>query len=101
MLLRNLSKRLITVNGPMSDAGYPEHYDVLPGDNPAAEVPDELTKSDFVQNLLKIKDLVNVTAPIASDDLEALRDEAMLLGITIGKGWDAAKLQSEIDKAHG
>lgn len=101
MLLKNNAKRLITVNGPLTDGGYPEHYDIKPGENPAVEVPDALCTSDFVKNLMRIGELTQVSAPItptASDDLEALRDEAMLLGIRVDKKWDAAKLQSEIDK---
>lgn len=102
MLLRNLSRRLITVNGPMSATGnHDEHYPIKPGDNPAVEVPSSLCTSDFVQHLLKTGDLIAVAAPIEPDDLEALRDEAMLLGVTIGKGWNAAKLRAEIDKVNG
>lgn len=100
MLLKNNAKRLITVNGPLTDGGYPEHYDIKPGENPAVEVPDALCTSDFVKNLMRIGELTQVSAPTHSDDLEALRDEAMLLGIRIDKKWDAAKLQSEIDKAN-
>lgn len=101
MLLKNLSRRLITINGPMSTAGlHDEHYPIKPGDNPAVEVPDTLCTSDFVKHLLKTGDLIAVAATIEPDDLEALRDEAMLLGITVSKGWNATKLRTEIDKAN-
>jgi len=101
MWLRNLSKRLITVNGPMTESGYSEFYDILPGENPAAEVPDTLCSSDFVKNLIKIGDLIQVTAPVSDEpDIGALSDEAMLLGIKVDKKWDAARIQAEIDKAH-
>jgi hypothetical protein len=101
MLLRNNASRLITINAPMTEGGYTTYYDIKPGENPAVEVPDELCKSDFVKALLKSRDLTIESAPTTdSDDLEALRDEAMLLGIKVDKKWDAAKLQSEIDKAN-
>lgn len=101
MLLRNNSKRLITINAPMAEGGYTTYFDIKPGENPAVEVPDELCKSDFVKALLNSGDLARVTPAEADpDDLEALRDEAMLLGIDVKKTWDAAKIQSEIDKAN-
>lgn len=100
MLLRNNSKRLITINAPMTEGGYTTFSDIKPGDNPAVEVPDHLTKSDFVQHLLKSRDLTVEAAPAADDDVGALRDEAMLLGIKVDKKWDAARIQSEIDKAN-
>lgn len=100
MLLQNMSKRLITVNGPMGASGYDEFYNILPGDNPAVEVPDHLCESPFVQHLLSTRDLIHVAASAAGNDLGALRDEAMLLGIKVDKKWDAARIQSEIDKAN-
>lgn len=101
MLLRNNSKRLITINAPMTEGGYTTFFDIKPGDNPAVEVPDEFCKSDFVQHLLKSRDLTVEAALAAdSDDVGALRDEAMLLGIKVDKKWDAARIQSEIDKAN-
>lgn len=100
MLLRNNSKRLITINAPMAEGGYTTFFDIKPGENPAVEVPDELCKSDFVKNLLDTGDLTRMTPAEASDDLGALRDEAMLLGIKVDKKWDAARIQSEIDNAN-
>lgn len=101
MLLRNNSKRLVTINAPMTEGGYTEFYDIKPGDNPAVEVPDEHCKSDFVKNLLNTGDLTRMTpADTDSDDVGPLRDEAMLLGIKVDKKWDAARIQSEIDKAN-
>jgi hypothetical protein len=99
MLLRNNAKRLITINAPMAEGGYTTFFDIKPGDNPAVEVPDELCKSDFVKNLLDTGDLIRMT-PAESDDVDSLRDEAMLLGIKVDKKWDAARIQSEIDKAN-
>jgi len=101
MLLRNNSKRLITINAPMTESGYSTFYDIKPGDNPAVEVPDEFCKSDFVKNLLNTGDLTRMTpAESDSDDVDSLRDEAMLLDIKVDKKWDAARIQSEIDKAN-
>ena len=101
MLLRNNSKRLVTINAPMTEGGYTEFYDIKPGDNPAVEVPDTLCRSDFVKNLLNTGDLTRMTpAESDSDDVDSLRDEAMLLGIKVDKKWDAARIQSEIDKAN-
>jgi hypothetical protein len=100
MLLRNNSKRLITINAPMTEGGYTTFFDIKPGENPAVEVPDHLCGSDFVKTLLKSRDLTVEAALAADDDVGALRDEAMLLGIKVDKKWDAARIQSEIDKAN-
>lgn len=94
MLLRNNARRLITINAPMTEGGYTEYYDIKPGENPAVEVPDHLCDSDFVQALLKSRDLT------VEDDLEALRNEALLLGIEVGKTWKAPRIRAEIDKAN-
>lgn len=100
MLLRNNARRLITINGPMTEAGYTEYYDIKPGENPAVGVPDALCESDFVQALLKSRDLTVEAAPAADDDLEALRNEALLLGIEVDKKWKAPRIRAEIDKAN-
>jgi hypothetical protein len=101
MLLRNNAKRLITINGLMTEGGYTEFYDIKPGDNPPVDIPDHLTKSDFVKNLLNTGDLTRIT-PVEtdSDDMENLRNEALLLGIKVDKKWDAARIQSEINKVN-
>lgn len=100
MLLKNNAKRLITINAPMTEAGYSEFYDVLPGENPPTEVPDALCKSDFVKNLINIGELIVLQSEAAPVDTDALRDEAMLLGIKVDKSWDATRIQAEIDKAN-
>lgn len=102
MLLRNNSKRLITINAPMTEGGYTTFFDIKPGENPAVEVPDEFCKSDFVKALLNSGDLTRLT-PAESDsddDLESLRNEALLLGIDVKKTWNADKVRAEIDKAN-
>lgn len=102
MLLRNNSSRLITINAPMTDGGYTTFFDIKPGENPAVEVPDELCKSDFVKNLLNTGDLTRMTPADTDgdDNLEALRNEALLLGIDVKKTWNADKIRAEIDKAN-
>lgn len=64
MFLKNEAARLITINFLVDgmEIGYP----ILPGENPAVEVPDEAAKIDFVKALLKNGDLRRVGA----DDLE-------------------------------
>jgi len=59
-----------------------------------------LCQSDFVQHLLSTRDLTVEAVPAAGNDLGALRDEALLLGIKVDKKWDAPRIQSEIDKAN-
>ncbi|QDP56535.1 MAG: hypothetical protein Tp118SUR00d2C21406351_41 [Prokaryotic dsDNA virus sp.] len=53
MLLKNNSARLITVNKSLD-----VKYDILPGKNPAVEVPCELCKSDFVKSLINNGSLI-------------------------------------------
>ena len=65
MLLRNHAARLITINARKD--GVTKRYDVLPGDNPATEVPDEYCKSDFVRNLIDIDPLSVVPAELAEE----------------------------------
>ena len=101
MLLRNHSARLITVNGIENDVV--KSYKVLPGDNPAADVPDRHCKSDFVKNLIKIGDL-SVVQPDEQEDeqedeTESLREQAKALGIDVDNRWRDKRLQEEIEKA--
>ena len=53
MLLKNNSARLITIN-----KSFDVKYDILPGKNPAVEVPNDLCKSDFVKSLINSGSLV-------------------------------------------
>lgn len=52
MLLKNKSARLITINGGE------ESFDILPGNNPSVEVPNELCDGDFAKALIECGDLV-------------------------------------------
>jgi hypothetical protein len=64
MFLKNEAARLITINHLVGDKET--SYPILPGENPAVEVPDEAAKIDFVKALLKNGDLRRVGA----DELE-------------------------------
>lgn len=102
MFLKNEAARLITINHLVGDVetGYP----ILPGENPAVEVPDEVAKIPFVKALLKSGDLRRVGA----DELEVdegdedptLAEQAEALGIKVDKRWGDEKLREEIAKAH-
>jgi hypothetical protein len=68
MLLRNTSARLVTINIVEG-----ESIKILPGDNPAVEVSDEVIKSTpFVKHLLKAgvlrEELPRYVAPVEDDD---------------------------------
>lgn len=103
MFLKNEAARLITINHLVDDKET--SYPILPGENPAVEVPDAVAKIDFVKALLKNGDLRRVGADELEneeeedeDDLEALRAEAAELGIEVGR-WGAPRLRTEIAKA--
>ena len=103
MFLKNEAARLITINHLVGDKET--SYPILPGENPAVEVPDAVAKIDFVKALLKNGDLRRVGADELEneeeedeDDLEALRAEAAELGIEVGR-WGAPRLRTEIAKA--
>ena len=103
MFLKNEAARLITINHLVD--GTETSYPILPGENPAVEVPDAVLKIDFVKALLKNGDLRRVGAEELEsdgddegDDIEALRAEAEELGIEVGR-WGAPRLRTEIAKA--
>lgn len=61
MLLKNNAKRLITINGgELKDGKYEKSYQILPGDNPAVEVPSELCNTVFVKTLIDTGNLLVV-----------------------------------------
>jgi len=105
MFLKNEAARLITINHLVD--GVETSYPILPGENPAVEVPDAVAKIDFVKALLKNGDLRRVGA----DELDAeedddgddvitqLRDEAIELGIEVNGRWGEKRLREEIAKA--
>jgi len=107
MFLKNEAARLITINHLVGEKET--SYPILPGENPAVEVPDAVAKIDFVKALLKNGDLRRVGA----DDLEVddegdddsdgvitqLQEEAAGLGIEVNPVWKEARLRKEIAKA--
>ena len=106
MFLKNEAARLITINYLVD--GAETSYPILPGENPAVEVPDAVAKIDFVKALLKNGDLRRVGADeLESDDddegddedIDALRAEATAAGVTVSDRWGAERLKAEIAKA--
>lgn len=70
MFLKNEAARLITINHLVD--GVETSYPILPGENPAVEVPDAVAKIDFVKALLKNGDLRRVGADeLPADEAEA------------------------------
>lgn len=69
MLLKNTSRRLITINVPGKD-GKNVATKILPGENPAVEIPDELGKTKFVKALIKDGSL-SIQLPVEDDDEES------------------------------
>lgn len=104
MFLKNEAARLITINHLVG--GTRTSYKILPGENPAVEVPDAAAKIDFVKALLKNGDLRRVGADELEgddddegDDIEALREQAGRAGVKVNKTWGKARLLEEIAKA--
>lgn len=105
MFLKNEAARLITINHLVD--GVETSYPILPGENPAVEVPDAAAKIDFVKALLNNGDLRRVGADEFEDDdgeedgddIDSLSADAEALGIKIDKRWKEAKLREEIAKA--
>lgn len=103
MFLKNEAARLITINHLVD--GAETSYPILPGENPAVEVPDAVAKIDFVKALLKNGDLRRVGADELEgedddgDDIEALREQAGRAGVKVNKTWGKARLLDEIAKA--
>lgn len=100
MHLKNKAARLITVN---FDG---EKFKILPGENPAVEVPDEAAKLPFVKALLKSGDLRRVGSDELDeqeeddgDELGELTAQAKALGIKVDKRWGVERLAEEIAKA--
>lgn len=103
MFLKNEAARLITINY-VAD-GVKSSYQILPGENPAVEVPNAVAKIDFVKVLIANGDLRVADASEAEsdgnddDDIAALREEAGRAGVKVDKRWNADRLREEIAKA--
>lgn len=65
MFLKNEAARLITINHLVGETET--SYKILPGENPAVEVPDGVAKIDFVKALLENGDLRRVGADELGD----------------------------------
>lgn len=104
MFLKNEAARLITINH-VAD-GVKNSYQILPGENPAVEVPNVVAKLDFVKVLINNGDLRVADASEAEsdgnddDDIAALREEAGRAGVKVDKRWNADRLREEIAKAN-
>lgn len=103
MYLKNEAARLITIKHVVD--GELTSYQILPGENPAVEVPDAVGKIDFVKSLLENGDLRRVGADELgdeseddSDDIDVLREQAGRAGVKVNKTWGAARLREEIAK---
>ncbi len=100
MYLKNEAARLITIKHKAGDELV--SYQILPGENPAVEVPDAVAKIDFVKALLENGDLRRVGADELGDededDIDALREQAGRAGVKVNKTWGAARLREEIAK---
>lgn len=102
MLLRNQDKRLITVNAVVDNEV--KSWDILPGENPAVEVPDKHCESDFVQNLINtgaLRVMPSAAKPTGDDDEDELRKQCEELGIEVDGRWSAKRMRAEIEKALG
>lgn len=106
MFLKNEAARLITINLLVGETET--SYKILPGENPAVEVPDAVAKIDFVKALLKNGDLRRVGVDEleseddddeGDDDIEVLRAEAVAAGVIVSDRWGAKRLKAEIAKA--
>lgn len=81
-----------------------KQYEIIPNGDQSqfVDVPNEVVKTKFVQNLIESGDLVvkGYTDPAEEDDkLADLRKEAQSMGIEVDKRWKAERLQKEIDEA--
>lgn len=84
-------------------------YNIVPGgDNSAfVEVPNEVVKGKFVQNLINSGDLIvkGYSEPVKGKDedederLNSLRQEAQSMGLEFDKRMKADTLQKKIDEA--
>lgn len=110
MHLKNEAARLITINTMEGERLV--QYRILPGENPAVEVPESVAKIDFVKALLKNGslrrvgsdelegvDLEKEDSAEDSEEIDLLRTEAEELGINVDKRWGINRLKEEIAKA--
>lgn len=109
MILKNLSKRLITINAPLVLGQRVKAFQVKCGKNNECEVPDELCRNKFVRGLVEAGDLSttgdlrDVVVPIIEpgdlgddglDDLgkTELTEYAEAMGIDVLSKWTKADI---------
>lgn len=100
MYLKNEAARLITISHLVGKTVT--KYQILPGENPAVEVPDEVSKIDFVKALLKNGSLRRVSEDELNgveEDEQTLAEQAAALGIKVDNRWSKETLREEIAKA--
>lgn len=96
--VKNTAKRAIIVPG-VGDIALLEGM-IAPG--ASLEVDEALTQTDFIRHLVSIGELsvgaASTPAPVETGDIDALREQAEMLGIDVDKRWKAGRLQEEISK---
>lgn len=115
MLLKNNSRRLITINVPLFKEDPKTKKQVFhkyqgtqikPGKNPAVEIPDEVCKSKFVKSLINSGDLIVVLDEDndgdTDDDLsKKTKDEliaiAEMMGLEVSSSLKKAEIISLIN----
>lgn len=96
MILKNNAARLITINH------NGESYPILPGNNPAVDVPDAAC-GDYVGALISCGDLSKVgdSEPVKTDsdgEEEVMRQLLEEAGVEVDGRWGVRRLQAELDK---
>ena len=106
MLLKNNSKRLITINGALVNGQRIKAYQIKCGLNNSASVPDALCDNAFVKALIERGDLtateeVEEVETTDSDYTEMNKDDltdyAEALGIDVKSAWTKAEIIEAIE----
>lgn len=92
ILLKNTSRRLITINDPITKG---VSYTLLPAGD-SVTVPDTVLDLSFTKALIDAGEILNMGEDAQADELDELRAQADLLGITYTKRTSAKTLQKLI-----
>ncbi len=109
MLLKNIDKRLITINATkMKDGKRGKAYQIKPGNNPAVSVPDDvckgnkfidiLIKSGSLQVIAEVEQTTNEYDDMSKDDVKAVAES---LDIEVKSSWSKTKIIEEITLLDG
>ena len=108
MILKNNAKRLITINGAFVNGERVKSFKLLPGNNPAVDVPDELCDNTFVESLLADGSLIKVgesekvestvTSSYSDMNKTDLKSLAENMGIDVKSAWSKDDIIAEIEK---